>query len=64
MKDMLIDEAWKVLANAKAGNSVSVSVYNQWAANKKLPLLPDTEYDAVNTYDDFYNLTYYYWFGS
>lgn len=63
MKKMLIDEAYKVLVNAKAGNGVSATVYNDWAEKNKLPLLPDPEYDKVNTYEDFYNLTYYYWFG-
>jgi hypothetical protein len=63
MKDMLIDEAWKVLQQAKAGNSVSATVYNLWAETKKMPPLENSEYDTVLTYDDFYNVCYYYMFG-
>lgn len=57
---MLIDDAWKVLEEAKDGNQVSVTVYNEWAQTQGMPTLPHTEYDKVKTYDDFYNLVFYF----
>lgn len=62
-KDMLIDEAWRILQQAKTGNAVSATVYNLWAESKRLPTLPSSEYDTVFTYDDFYSMCYYYMFG-
>jgi len=64
MKGMLIDNAYKVLVLAKAGNAVSAACFNDWVAqNKPMPLFPHPDYDAVKSYDDFYNICYYYIFG-
>lgn len=63
MKGMLIDEAYKVLMNAKYGNTVSATVYNDWAANNGMPLFPHPDYIDVNDYDAFYNVCYYYMMG-
>ena len=56
--DLLLDEAYKVLVLAKAGNMLSAAVFNEYAlANGLLPL-PDPSYDTVDTYQAFYNLIY------
>jgi hypothetical protein len=64
MRDMNIEEAYKVLVNAKSGNSLSGVCYNEWAKCKRMPILPSSEYDKVNSYDDFYDLAYYCMFGT
>ena len=64
MKNMLIDDAYKVLMLAKGGNAVSVACFNDWVnKNKGMPLFPHADYDAVKNYDDFYSVCYYYIFG-
>lgn len=63
MSHMLIDNAYKVLLNARSGNSVSAACYNDWAAKNKMPTSDSPEYDTVKSYEDFYNLCYYYIFG-
>lgn len=55
---MDIDNAYNVYILARAGNMVSAVVYNQWAVKWNMALLPDTVYDTVDTYQDFYNLAY------
>ncbi len=60
---MLIDEAYKVLLLAQAGNMLSAACFNDWAAINKMPPLPHPDYDAVKNFDDFYNVCYYYIFG-
>lgn len=61
--EMLIDKAYKVLLEARKGNRVSASCYNDWAMSNKMPLCDSPEYDKVNTYEDFYGVCYYYIFG-
>ena len=64
MSEILLPDAFKMLMLAKAGNEVSATAYNMWSAENGLPLLPNDEYDAVMTYNDFYNVAYYYIFGN
>lgn len=61
---MLIDNAFKVLMLAKAGNGVSVACFNEWVKkNKPMPPFPHPDYDGVKSYEDFYKIAYYYIFG-
>jgi hypothetical protein len=60
---MNIDVAYKVLVAAKSGNKVSSAVYDDWAVKSEMPVLSSGKYDAVNSYDDFYSICYYYIFG-
>ena len=55
---MDIDKAFNMLRKAKAGNLVSMVVFNGWAEASNMPTYPDKSYDKVNTYDDFYNMAY------
>lgn len=60
---MLIDNAYKVLVLAKSGNMLSAACFNDWAKDNSMPAFPHPDYEAVRTYEDFYNVCYYYIFG-
>ncbi len=64
MRDMNIEEAYKVLVNAKSGNSLSSACFDDWSKKNRMPAHNSPEYDKVKSYDDFYSVAYYFIFGN
>ena len=60
---MLIDNAFKVLLEARRGNRLSAACFDDWADVNKMPLSNSPEYETVKTSEDFYQVCYYHTFG-
>jgi hypothetical protein len=57
---ILVDAAYKLLCEAKEGNAVSLTKFNEFAKENGLCLYsPETPYNGIASYDEFYNIVYY-----